>query len=173
MRQSMSVTFRPALPEDASAIWAILQPIIRVGEFYALPRDMTQDEAIGYWTGADRETYVAVEGGRVRGTYYLRANQLGGGSHVANCGYATAAEASGRGIGRSMCEHSLEVARIKGFRAMQFNFVVSTNEGAVRLWQALGFEIVGTLPGAFAHPDKGDVDAFVMFRKLNDGSILK
>jgi ribosomal protein S18 acetylase RimI-like enzyme len=161
---------RPAKPNDASAIWAILKPIIRAGETYALPHDMTKDKALAYWTGGDRETFVAEEEGRVLGTYYLKPNQLGGGSHVANCGYATAADASGLGVGRAMCEHSLELARSKGYRAMQFNFVVSTNERAVKLWQSLGFHIVGTLPGAFAHPTQGDVDAYVMYRRLNESA---
>ncbi len=157
---------RATRSEDESAVWAMLEPVIRAGETYALPRDMTQEQAIAYWTRADRETFVVEEDGRIVGTYYLRTNQPGGGSHVANCGYVTAPEASGRGIARMMCVHSLELARSRRFRAMQFNFVVSTNERAVRLWKSLGFEIVGTLPGAFAHPEKGDVDAFIMFRKL-------
>jgi L-amino acid N-acyltransferase YncA len=157
---------RDSRPEDAPAIWAILEPTIRAGETYALPRDMTQTEAIAYWMGPDRETFVAEEEGRLFGTYYLRANYLGGGAHVANCGYVTSAEATGRGIARMMCPHSLERARARGFRAMQYNFVVSTNERAVRLWQSFGFGIVGTLPGAFAHPRLGYVDAFVMFKTL-------
>jgi ribosomal protein S18 acetylase RimI-like enzyme len=151
---------------DAPAIWSIMEPIVRAGETYALPRDMTRDEAIAYWMGADRETFVAEEDGRLLGTYSLRANHLGGGGHVANCGYMTAHGATGRGVARRMCEHSLDRARGRGFRAMQFNFVVSTNDRAVRLWQSLGFAIVGTLPGAFAHPTEGDVDAYVMFRAL-------
>ena len=157
---------RTAQTSDASAIWAMIEPIVRAGETYALPRDMTQSQAIAYWTGPDRETFIAEDNGRVVGTYYLRANQSGGGAHVANCGYITASDAMGRGVARAMCEHSLELARARGFRAMQFNLVVSTNERAVRLWQSIGFAIVGNLPGAFAHPEKGDVDALVMFRKL-------
>ena len=157
---------RAARAGDAPAIWAILEPTIRAGETYALPRDMTQTEAIAYWMGPDRETFVAEEDGRLFGTYYLRANQLGGGAHVANCGYMASTEATGRGIARMMCMHSLEHARARGFRAMQFNFVVSTNERAVRLWQSFGFEIVGTLPRAFAHPKLGHVDALVMFKTL-------
>jgi ribosomal protein S18 acetylase RimI-like enzyme len=157
---------RAARPEDAPAIWAILEPTIRAGETYALPRDMTQTEALAYWMGPDRGTFVAEEDGRLFGTYWLRANQLGGGAHVANCGYMTSTEATGRGVARMMCTHSLEQARARGFRAMQYNFVVSTNERAVRLWQSLGFEIVGTLPRAFDHPRLGDVDAFVMFKPL-------
>jgi ribosomal protein S18 acetylase RimI-like enzyme len=157
---------RAARTEEALAIWAIMEPIIRAGETYALPRDMTQSDAIALWMGPDRKVFVAEEDGRLFGTYYLRANRLGGGAHVANCGYMTAPEATGRGIARMMCTHSLERARDNGFRAMQFNFVVSTNERAVRLWQGFGFEIVGTLPRAFSHPKHGFVDAFVMFKTL-------
>lgn len=160
------VIFRLAERGDEDAIWGIIEPVIRAGETYALPRDMNRAEAVAYWTGRDRKTFVAEADGRVVGTYYLRANQSGGGSHVANCGYMTAAEATGRGIARLMCLHSLEQARESGFRAMQFNFVVSTNARAVALWQKLGFEIVGTLPKAFAHPALGDVDALVMYRHL-------
>jgi ribosomal protein S18 acetylase RimI-like enzyme len=157
---------RHARDSDGTAIWAILEPIIRAGETYAFPRDMTKEHAIEYWTNIDRETFVVEEDGRILGTYYFRPNQLGGGSHVANCGYLTSAKARGQGIARKMCSHSLDLARSKGFKAMQFNFVVSTNEGAVRLWKSLGFEVVGILPSAFAHPEKGYVDALVMFRKL-------
>lgn len=127
---------------------------------------MPEEDAITYWTGLDRETFVAEEDGIALGTYYLRANQLGGGAHVANCGYITASEAAGRGVARRMCEHSLDHARDAGFRAMQFNFVVGCNEQAVGLWQSLGFQTVGRLPSAFLHPRHGYVDALVMFREL-------
>ena len=157
---------RASVPGDASAIRAIVVPPIRAGEVFALPRDMSEAEAIAYWRGPDRETFVAEEGGRILGTYYLRANQEGGGAHVANAGYATAADAAGRGVARFMCLDSLERARARGFRAMQFNFVVSSNARAVRLWESCGFEIVGRLPGAFDHPALGEVDALVMFRRL-------
>lgn len=157
---------RPARAGDEDALWRILEPTIRAGETYALPPDLGRDEALAYWTGSDRETFVAEVGGEVQGTYYLRANQLGGGAHVANCGYMTGAWAAGRGVARRMCEHSLVRAREQGFRAMQFNFVVSTNERAVRLWQRLGFEIVGRLPLAFRRPSGDFVDALVMFRPL-------
>jgi L-amino acid N-acyltransferase YncA len=157
---------RPAEPRDMAAIWAILEPVIRAGETYAYPRDMDRETALSRWCGADRQTFVAEVGGHVVGTYYLRANQTGGGAHVANCGYVTAAEARGRGVARAMCAHSLDAARAAGFRAMQFNFVIATNKGAIRLWQAMGFETVGRLPGAFVHPALGEVDALVMYRRL-------
>jgi ribosomal protein S18 acetylase RimI-like enzyme len=157
---------RPARQGDDDAIWRILEPTIRAGETYALPSDMSKAEALAYWTGADRRTFVAEEDGRIVGTHYLRANQLGGGAHVANCGYMTAADAMGRGVARRMCEHSLQYARDNGFRAMQFNLVIATNERAIQLWQSLGFDIVGRLPQAFLHPRHGYTDALVMFRSL-------
>ncbi len=156
----------PATKEDAAAIWAIIGPTIQAGETYALPRDMSEADALAYWMGPDRETFVAEEDARIVGTYYLKPNQAGGGDHVANCGYMTASAAASRGIARRMCEHSLERAGQRGFRAMQFNFVAGTNERAIRLWKSLGFETVGRLPLAFRHPTLGYVDALVMFRAL-------
>jgi ribosomal protein S18 acetylase RimI-like enzyme len=161
-----ALEIRPASPSDAAAIWRILEPVIRAGETYPLPRDMTREDALAYWLAPGHDVFVACHGDELVGTYYLRANQAGGGSHVANCGYMTAAGASGRGVGRAMCEHSLALARRRGFRAMQFNFVVSSNGRAVKLWQSCGFEIVGRLPQVFDHPAHGAVDAFVMFRSL-------
>jgi ribosomal protein S18 acetylase RimI-like enzyme len=151
---------------DRDAVWRILEPVLRAGDTYTLPAEMTREDALDYWFAQQHEVFVTVVDGVVCGTYYLRANQRGGGAHVANCGYMTAQEAGGRGIARAMCVHSLERARARGFRAMQFNFVVSTNERAVRLWEANGFEIVGTLPQAFRHPRAGYVDAYVMYRSL-------
>lgn len=160
------VRIREATREDADAIWSILEPTFRAGESYALPQTISREEAVAYWFAAGNKVFVAIDGDEIAGTYYLRANQRGGGSHVANCGYMTAAHASGRGIARAMCLHSKLQAKQDGFRAMQFNFVVSTNERAVRLWLRLGFRIVGTLPLAFAHPRCGYIDAFVMYCEL-------
>jgi len=157
---------RPAAGADANAIWAIMEPIIRGGETYTLPRDMDKESALVYWHSPEREVFVAEEKGKIVGTYFLQANQHGGGGHVANCGYMTAVNATGRGVARAMCEHSLGRARGRGFRAMQFNFVISTNERAVKLWQSFEFQIVGTLPKAFLHPTLGYVDAYIMYRDL-------
>jgi L-amino acid N-acyltransferase YncA len=157
---------RPAQANDDEAIWGIIGPTIRAGETYALPRTMSRAEALSYWRSPGHEVFVAAQDGKLVGTYYLRPNQRGGGAHVANCGYMTAAEASGRGVARAMCAHSLAQARARGFRAMQFNFVVSTNTRAVALWQSCGFEIVGRLAQAFEHPRLGFVDAVVMYRLL-------
>ena len=157
---------RISQPDDADSIWAILEPTIRAGETYTLPRDMSRQEALAYWFAPQHEVFVAQADAQILGTYFLQPNQQGGGSHVANCGYVTAPWATGRGVARAMCAHSLERARERGFRAMQFNFVVSTNDRAVALWRSFGFEIVGRLPGAFHHPTAGLVDAFVMYRSL-------
>jgi L-amino acid N-acyltransferase YncA len=156
---------RPATKEDYEAVWLILEPMLRAGEAYALPRDFTREQMMSYWFSATNAVFV-LEDEEILGTYYLRANQQGGGSHVANCGYVTAPNAAGRGVARAMCAHSLDEAKRRGFRSMQFNLVVSTNERAVKLWQSMGFAIMATLPGAFLHPTIGYVDAFVMWRDL-------
>jgi L-amino acid N-acyltransferase YncA len=160
------MAIRAATASDSDAIWKILEPVIRGGDTYTLPKNMNRQDALAYWNSPGHEVFVAEENGEIVGTYYLRANQKGGGAHVANCGYMTATWASGRGVARAMCQHSVEHARARGFRAMQFNFVVSSNARAVRLWQSMGFEIVGRLPEAFMHPMLGAVDALVMYRQL-------
>lgn len=157
---------RSAISSDAEAIWLVIKPAIKASETYALERTMSRTEALSYWMGADKQVFVAEDGGAIVGTYYLRPNHRGGGQHVCNCGYITAAGATGKGIARLMCEHSLAHARSNGYRAMQFNFVVSTNERAVSLWQKMGFDVVGRLPLAFNHPVHGFVDALVMHRTL-------
>jgi ribosomal protein S18 acetylase RimI-like enzyme len=161
-----AIVIRAATSADGEAIWSILEPTIRLGETYTLPRDLSRDDALAFWFAPGHETFVADIDGRTVGTYFLRQNQAGGGRHVVNCGYITGTRAEGRGVGRAMLEHSLARAKVRGFRAMQFNFVVSSNERAVRTWQAYGFEIVGRLPQAFAHPRLGFVDALVMFKVL-------
>jgi ribosomal protein S18 acetylase RimI-like enzyme len=160
------MNLRQADTADQKAVWEILEPVIRAGETYTLARGLSREDALAFWFAVGHEVFVAEENGQVVGTYFLRVNQKGGGAHVANCGYVTAGKAEGRGVARAMCSHSLDRARERGYRAMQFNFVVSTNERAVRLWKDMGFEIVGTLPEAFEHPAKGFVDAYVMYRKL-------
>jgi ribosomal protein S18 acetylase RimI-like enzyme len=129
---------------------------------------MSEADALAYWRQPAHEVFVAAHHGAVVGTYYLKANQAAGGSHVANCGYVVAPQAWGKGIARAMCMHSFERARQRGFRAMQFNLVIASNERAVHLWQSCGMEIVGRLPGGFAHPQLGFVDALVMYRQLDD-----
>ena len=160
------INIRPAINSDRDAIWTIFRDVIASADAYAFDPQMPRQDALAYWFRSDAHTYVAESYGRVVGTYILRANQLGPGSHVANAAFMVPPDAQGQGIGRAMGEHCLKEARRLGFRAMQFNFVVSTNESAIRLWQRLGFEIVGTLPEAFRHPEMGYVDVHVMFRSL-------
>ncbi|HEX3681441.1 MAG TPA: GNAT family N-acetyltransferase [Bryobacteraceae bacterium] len=160
------LTIRAANPGDQDALWAMLEPVIRAGDTYTLPQSMPRAQAVAYWFSDAHEVFVAEDEGTAAGTYFLRPNQMGGGSHVANCGYITAPGAFGRGVGRAMCMHSLEHAKHRGYRAMQFNFVVSTNDRAVKLWKNCGFEIVGRLPEAFLHPQLGYVEAYVMYRIL-------
>ncbi|MEH3038849.1 MAG: GNAT family N-acetyltransferase [Sphingomonas paucimobilis] len=157
---------RATTPADRAAIAEIIVPIIRAGETYALDRDMTAEQALDFWFGPAHTVFVAEVDDRVLGSYFCRANKGGGGAHVANCGYATHSEATGRGIARAMALHSFDHARAAGFRAMQYNFVIATNERAVRLWLSLGFEQVGRLPQAFEHPTLGEVDALVLYRRL-------
>jgi GNAT superfamily N-acetyltransferase len=157
---------RPATKPDRDPVWDIFHAIATAGDTYAFDPKMSRHDALAYWFRADTHTYVAEKDGRVVGTYILKANQPGPGSHVANAAFMVASDAQGSGVGRRMAEHCLEEARRFGFRAMQFNFVVSTNKGAIRLWKQLAFDIVGTLPGAFHHPQKGYVDVYVMFRSL-------
>jgi ribosomal protein S18 acetylase RimI-like enzyme len=157
---------RPAVDADAPAVWRVLEPMLRAGETYALPRDLSEADALRFWNAPGNDVFVVVDHDEVIGTYFLRPNQRGGGSHVCNCGYVTASWATGKGAARAMCQHSLEYAKAKGYRAMQFNFVISSNTRAVALWQSLGFTIVGRVPEAFQHPRLGPVDALVMWQKL-------
>ncbi len=157
---------RAATEADHDAIWDIFHAIVAAGDTYAFEPEMPRQEGLAYWFRADTRTYVAENDGRVVGTYILKPNQAGAGSHVANAAFMVAPDMRGLQVGRRMGEHCLGEARRLGFRAIQFNFVVSTNEAAVRLWKRLGFNIVGTLPGAFRHPEKGYVDVYIMFRSL-------
>ncbi len=162
------MNLRIANESDWDAIWEIFHAVIAPGDTYVFDPHMPREEALAYWFHAGTHTYVAEAKGQIAGTYILKPNQPALGSHVANAGFMVAPSARGLGVGRRMGEHCLEEARRLGFRAMQFNFVVSTNEPAVHLWQQLGFRIVGTLPGAFHHAQKGFVDAYVMFQSLEN-----
>ena len=157
---------RPATPDDWPGIWEIFHAVVEKGETYPYATDTTEEEAKTLWIDGPRATYVAADGGRVLGTYYLKPNQPGLGSHVCNAGYMVLADARGRGLGQSLCAHSLDEAGRLGFKAMQYNLVVSTNEGAIRLWKKMGFETIGTLAKAFCHPSEGYVDALIMYRVL-------
>jgi L-amino acid N-acyltransferase YncA len=162
-----SLLIRPAEPADHEAIWAIFHEVVSRGDSFVFDPKTSRQEALAYWLQPGAHTFVATdESGGVIGSYIVKANQPGLGSHVANAGFMVAQQAQHRGIGRAMAEHCLAEAARLGFRAMQFNFVVSTNHSAVALWESLGFAIVGTLPLAFRHRDRGFVDVYVMFRSL-------
>ena len=160
------MNIRAATREDFDQIWPLFHEIVATGDTYAYPRDITKEHALAIWIDAPRKTYLFEENGKVLGTYYLKTNQLGPGDHVCNCGYMVASAARGRGLATAMCKHSQDIARQLGYKAMQFNFVASSNAGAVKLWKKLGFSIVGRLPKAFRHPAKGYVDALVMYKWL-------
>jgi ribosomal protein S18 acetylase RimI-like enzyme len=163
---------RPYQTTDWPATWDILEPVFRAGRTYVYPRDISEDEARKVWTEIPKATYVCVDGDELLGTYYIKPNQPGQGSHICNCGYVVSGNARGKGVASLMCEHSQQEAMTLEFIGMQFNLVVSTNETAVKLWQKLGFSIVGTLPSAFNDPDVGLVDAFVMFKELANSPAL-
>ncbi|CAM3409798.1 GNAT family N-acetyltransferase [Halomonas lysinitropha] len=161
------IHIRPYQPEDWPSLWAILEPVFRAGETYAVPRDISEQDAHRMWIELPRAVRVAVDdAGELLGTYFLKANQAGPGDHVANCGYVVAEWARGQGLAGDMCRHSLTLAREMGFLAMQYNLVVASNEAAIRQWLKQGFSIIGTLPGAFRHPSQGLTDAHVMYRLL-------
>lgn len=160
------MNIREAERKDWDLIWPIFNEVVKAGETYAYETEITKDQAEKIWLDAPRKTFVAEENGKIYGTYYIKTNQAGPGNHVCNCGYMVSSIARGRGLATTMCEHSQEMALKLGYKAMQFNFVASSNEGAVRLWNKLGFETVGRLPSAFNHPTKGYVDALVMFKWL-------
>lgn len=164
MKDKLSI--RPAEDADQDAIWAIMEPVIRAGATYPLDPDIGREEAFAYWFSPDKQVFVAEEGGEVLGTYYLKPNSTGLANHVANAGYMTHVEARGRGIASAMARDSFARAKAAGFRAMQFNLVVASNQQAVRLWQKLGLQVVGRLPEAFRHKRLGLVDALVMHRIL-------
>ena len=157
---------RRATEDDLDGIWAIFHEVVRRGDTYPFSPETTREEAHAIWLAAPTATYVALSDARVVGTYYIKPNHACLGAHVCNAGYMVAPDARGRGVGRAMCEHSLAEARRLGFTAMQYNFVVASNERAVRLWQDMGFVIVGTIPNAFRHAELGFVPAHIMYRSL-------
>lgn len=160
------MNIREATRADFDHIWPIFREIAAAGETYAYPRDISKEQAFETWMEIPRKTYVLEADGTILGTYYIKTNQSGPGDHVCNCGYMVSSAARGRGVATAMCEHAQSTARTLGYKAMQFNFVASTNEGAVRLWNRFGFAVVGRLPKAFLHPSKGYVDALVMYKWL-------
>lgn len=160
------MNIREATDADFDQIWPIFHEIVSAGETYAYEQTTTKEKAKSVWLDYPRKTFVFEENGIILGTYFIKTNQDGPGDHVCNCGYMVGSAARGKGLATQMCEHSQDIARELGYKAMQFNFVAASNKGAVRLWHKLGFETVGRLPNAFNHPRQGFVDALVMYKWL-------
>ncbi|MFC1799145.1 GNAT family N-acetyltransferase [Thermodesulfobacteriota bacterium] len=160
------MNIRAATKKDFDAIWPIFHEIVSAGETYACPKDTTRNDALKIWLNAPRKTFVLEDNHKILGTYFIKTNQSGPGSHVCNCGYMVSFKARRKGLATAMCEHSQKVALELGYKAMQFNLVASSNQGAVKLWNKLGFKTVGRLPKAFKHPRRGYVDALVMYKWL-------
>jgi ribosomal protein S18 acetylase RimI-like enzyme len=157
---------RKALEEDKEQVWGIIKSVIAGGDTYIFYPDTPKEKMLDYWFAAEKKTYVALAENKIVGTFFLKDNQPDLGAHIANAGYMVAPEASGKRVGRTMAEFSLEEARKLGYQAMQFNFVVKSNEIAVKLWLSLGFAIIGEIPEAFNHAEKGLTNALIMYRKL-------
>lgn len=168
MTATAPIRIIPATTEHSDALWEIFHDVVSKGDAYVFEPTTPREEALAIWLDPKVHPFVAISGDRVVGTYLLKNNQPGLGSHVANASYMVAESARGKGIGAAMCRHSLRTAKALGYRAMQFNIVVATNRPAVALWLKYGFTIIGTLPGAYRHADLGYVDAHVMFRDLDD-----
>lgn len=163
---SLRISIRIATEKDQDSLWEILSPIIRAGGTYVFDPESSREKMLDYWTNKDKMTYVAEQNGLILGTFYLKANQPDLGSHVCNAGFMVADHASGKGIGKAMGKFALLEAKRLGFEAMQFNFVIKTNEKAVTLWKSLGFEVIGEVPEAYRHPQLGLVPALIMYQKL-------
>lgn len=160
------IEIRKATSADEQAVWQIIKSVIAGGDTYVFAPDSPEDEMLAYWFSPEKLVYVAEDDGEILGTYWIKANQPGLGSHVGNGAYMVSSDAKGKGIGRMMAEHSIEEARRIGFKSIQFNFVVKSNEVAVNLWKRVGFEIIGEIPDAFDHKQNGLTNAYIMYRKL-------
>ena len=159
-------TIRQATAADQNNIWDIIHQVISSSKYYAFSPDTSKNEMLSYWCAPDKRAYVALLDGRVAGTFILKDNQPGLGNHIANASYMTLPELSGRGIGTLMAKYSFEEAKKLGYRAMQFNMVVKSNNTAIQLWLKLGFAIIGEIPDAFRHPERGFINAYIMYKKL-------
>lgn len=164
MMEKIKIT--PATSADEERIWALLQPVFSAGDTYAVDPLIDREAAIAYWMEADKTAFILRIEGQAVGTYYIRPNQPGGGAHICNCGFITAPSARGKGVARRMLDHALIEAKQQGYRAMQFNFVLASNQRALALWQRNGFATIGRIPRAFLHPKQGYVDALILHRSL-------
>jgi ribosomal protein S18 acetylase RimI-like enzyme len=160
------IEIRKATQTDHDKIWEIIKKVIATGDTYVFDPNSSKEKMLAYWFGPDKHTYVAILDNQIVGTFVIKDNQPDLGSHIANGAYMTSPLASGQGIGKSMGEFSLHEAKRLGYKAMQFNIVVKSNDRAVRLWQKLGFNIIGEIPEAFNHRKNGLTNAYIMYRKL-------
>jgi len=160
------IKITPATSADEERIWALLQPVFSAGDTYAVDPLIDREAAIAYWMEADKTAFILGIEGQAVGTYYIRPNQPGGGAHICNCGFITAPSARGKGVARRMLDHALIEAKQQGYRAMQFNFVLASNQRALAIWQRNGFATIGRIPQAFLHPKQGYVDALILHRSL-------
>ena len=166
MINSAMIAIRRAGPADHDEIWNIILAVISTGDSYVFSPDSSKEKMLDFWCGEDKNTYVALIDNKITGTFFIKDNQPDLGSHIANAGYMTSPAAVGKGIGTAMGRFSIAEALRLGYKAMQFNFVVKTNETAISLWKKLGFEIIGEIPEAFNHLQLGLTNAYVMYRKL-------
>ena len=157
---------RKASEADKRQVWKIIKAVIATGDTYVFYPNSPKEKMLDYWFAADKKTYVALDENVIVGTFFLKDNQPDLGSHVANAGYMVSLAAKGKRVGRRMCEYSLHEAKRLGYKAMQFNFVVKSNEVAVKLWLSLGFEIIGEIPEAFRDAENDLINAYIMYRKL-------
>lgn len=161
------MTIRPATIQDYDAIWDIFKQVIATGDTYVFSPQTPKEDLQKHWFATYMNTFIIEEDDQILGTYIIKPNQIDLGSHIANGSYMVSPQHHGKGIGKLLCQHSLDTAKALGYRAMQFNIVISTNTGAVKLWQQFGFQIIGTVPKAFKHQELGLVDAYIMYRELD------
>ncbi len=163
---------RKAIETDFDKVWEIFSKVIKTGDTYVFNPNTPKSDLKKHWFAEYMETFVFENEGQILGTYIIKPNQIDLGSHIANCSYMVNPNAQGKGVGKKLCEHSLQIAKEKGYGAIQFNIVVSTNKGAVELWKKYGFEIIGTTPNGFRHSKLGFVDTYIMYKKLKNDRIL-
>lgn len=167
------VKIRQFKESDWIAVWLIIEKVFRSGETYSFSPEITESEAREIWVEVPTYTFVAInENNEIIGTYYIKPNEPALGAHVCNCGYIVSENARGKGVASIMCDHSQKEAKKLGFKSMQYNLVVSTNEGAIRLWKKHGFQVIGILPKAFNHKRLGYVDALVMYKQLETDTLV-
>ncbi|MGA9651213.1 N-acetyltransferase family protein [Pedobacter sp.] len=165
---------RPADKQtDFDKIWEIFENVISTGDTYVFDPNTPKSSLDKHWFAEYMNTFVAIDNGEILGTYIIKPNQIDLGNHIANCSYMVNPKYHGRGTGKLLCEHSIQFAKDNGYLGIQFNIVVSTNEGAVKLWEKFGFDIIGKTPKAFRHKTLGFVDAFIMYKDLTDAAITK